>query len=94
MAWNKMSQRLLGKAILSLFVGMTFFSCAGTDSSVQKKTEENPYLFKAGTPVADSLASGMPEFARSVFKGVIDSVPGEYYYYATNGRIDSLFQKE
>ena len=94
MAWNKMSQRLLDKAILSLFVGMTFFSCAGTDSSVQKKAEENPYLFKAGTPVADSLASGMPEFARSVFKGVVDSVPGEYYYHATNGRIDSLFQKD
>ena len=94
MAWNKMSQRLLGKDILSLFVGMTFFSCAGTDSSVQKKAEENPYLFKAGTPVADSLASGMPEFARSVFKGVVDSVPGEYYYHATNGRIDSLFQKD
>ena len=97
MALNKnitTNQRSLGKAILSLFIGIAITSCAGTDSSVQKKGEENPNLVKAGTPTADSLAEGMPEFARSVFKGVLDSVPGEYYYYTSNGRIDTLFQKE
>ena len=97
MAWNKnitTNQRSLGKVILTLFIGTAITSCAGTNSSVQKKGEENPNLIKAGTPVADSLAEGMPEFARSVFKGVLDSVPGEYYYYTSNGRIDTLFQKE
>ncbi|WP_407457029.1 hypothetical protein [Fibrobacter sp.] len=34
------------------------------------------------------------KFSRSIFKGVIDSVPGEYYYYATDGRIDTLFKRE
>ncbi|MBO4711213.1 hypothetical protein J5681_04785 [bacterium] len=97
MALNKnitTNQRSLGKAILSLFIGIVITSCAGTDSSVQKKGEENPNLVKAGTPTADSLAEGMPEFARSVFKGTLDSVPGECYYHVTNGRIDALLQKE
>jgi hypothetical protein len=34
------------------------------------------------------------KFSRSVLKGVIDSVPGDYYYYATDGRIDTLFKRE
>ena len=37
MACNKKNQRFLGKAILSLFIGMVLISCAGTGSSVQKK---------------------------------------------------------
>ena len=82
------------KGLLSLFIGMAFFSCASTDSSVQKKTEENPNLFRIGTPIADILASKMPKFAHSVFKGALDSIPGEYYYYATDGKIDSLLKKE
>ena len=82
------------KGLLPIFIGMALISCAGTDSSVQKKEEVIPNLFKAGTSIADTLASRMPEFARSVFKKTIDSVPGEYYYYASNGRIDSLIQKE
>ena len=97
MAWNKnitKNQMSLGKAILSLFIIMAITSCAGTNSPEQTKGEENPNLVKVGTPVADSLAEGMPEFARSVFKGVLDSVPEEYYYHATNGRIDALLQKE
>ena len=82
------------KSLLTLFMGMALINCAGTDSSAQKNGEENPNLFKAGTPFADSLASTMPELARSVFKGTIDSVPGEYYYHFTDGRIDTLFKKE
>ena len=82
------------KVLFPLFIGMALISCAGTESSEQTKVEDNPNLFKAGTPFADSLASTMPEFARSVFKGTLDSVPGEYYYHATGGRIDSLFQKD
>ena len=83
------------KSLLPLFIGMALINCAGTDSSsAQKKGEVNPNLFKAGTPVADSLVSGTPEFARSVFKRTIDSVPGEYYYHTTDGRVDTLFQKE
>ena len=82
------------KGLLPLFIGMALISCAGTDTSTLKKEVENPNLFKAGTSIADTLASRMPEFARSVFKKTLDSVPGEYYYYATNGRIDSLIQKE
>lgn len=82
------------KAALSLFVGTTFISCAGTDSSVQKKAEENPNLFRADTPIANILVSKLPEFARSIFKGPIDSIPGEYYYYVTDGKIDSLLKKE
>lgn len=79
---------------MPLFIGMTLVSCAGTDPSVQTKVNENPNLFRAGTAVEDTLASRMPEFARSVFKSFIDSVPGEYYYHATDGIIDTLFQKE
>ena len=82
------------KGLLPIFIGMALVSCAGTESSEQTKVEDNPNLFKAGTPFADSLASTMPEFARSVFKGTLDSVPGEYYYHATNDKIDTLFQKE
>ncbi len=82
------------KGLLPLFIGMTLISCAGTDSPAQKKGEENQNMFKAGTPVADSLASGMQEFALSVFKKTTDSVPGEYYYHTTDGRIDTLFKKE
>ena len=81
------------KGILSLFVGIAIISCAGTDSSAKKKGD-NSSLFKAGTPMADSLVSSMPEFAQSVFKGTLDSVPGEYYYLVTDGRIDTLFKKE
>ena len=97
MAWNRnifANFGVLSGVVLSLFFGMAFVCCAGTDSSIQTKVDENPNLFKAETPVADTLASRMPEFAHSVFKGIIDSVPGEYYYYATDGRIDSLVQKE
>ena len=97
MAWNEnitTNQRSLGKAILSLFIVMVITSCAGTDSSVQKKGEEISGRFKVGTPTADTLVSSMPEFAHSIFKRTIDSVPGEYYYNATNGRIDTLFQKD
>ena len=82
------------KGLLPLFIGMALISCAGADSSAQRKAEERPDLFKAGTPVADTLAAKTPEFARSVFKGAIDSVPGEYYYHATGGRVDTLFRKE
>ena len=89
-----MNQKSLCKAILVAFVGIAIASCAGTDSSAQNKGNENPSLFKAGTPVADTLASMMPEFARSVFKGTLDSIPGEYYYHVTDDRIDTLFQKE
>ena len=60
----------------------------------QKKGEENPNLVKAGTPAADSLTSKMPEFAHSIFKETIDSIPGEYFYHATDDKIDSLFRKE
>ena len=82
-------------AILSaLYIGVTFISCAGTDSSAKKKGEEAPNLFKAGTPVADSLFSRMPELAHSVFQKTLDSVPGEYYYHVTDDRIDTLFKKE
>ena len=82
------------KALLPLFIGMALIGCAGTDSSVQTKVDEKPNLFKAGTTFADTLASRMPEFAHSIFKSVIDSVPGEYYYHTTDGRIDTLFKKE
>ncbi len=82
------------KGILSLFVGIAIISCAGTDSSAQKKGHDNSNLVKAGTPAADSLVSGMTEFARSIFKGTFDSIPGDYYYHVTDGRIDSLFKKE
>ena len=82
------------KGILSLFVGIAIISCAGTNSSAEKKGEEKLNLVKAGTPAADSLFSGMTEFARTVFKGTLDSVPGEYFYHVTDGRIDSLFKKE
>ena len=82
------------KSLLTLFMGMALVSCAGTNSSAQKRGEEAPNLFKAGTPFADSLASTMPELARSVFKGTLDSVPGEYYYHTTDNRIDTLFKKE
>ena len=82
------------KGLLSLFIEMALVSCAGTDSSSPKESAERPDLSKAGTPVADSLVSKMPEFARSVFKGTSDSIPGEYYYHATDGRIDTLFKKE
>ena len=97
MGWNRKIFANLGElsgVVLSAFIGMALVSCAGTDSSVQTKVDDNPNLFKLGTPIADTLASRMPEFAHSVFKGAIDSVPGEYYYYATDGRIDSLVQKE
>ena len=96
MAWNRnifANFGVLSGVVLSLFFGMALVSCAGADSSAQKKGKEKANLFKTGTPIADTLASRV-EFARSVFKGVIDSVPGEYYYYATNGRIDSLIQKD
>ena len=82
------------KGVLSLFIGIVIISCAGTDSSAQTKVDEKSNLFKAGTPFADSLVSKTPEFAHSVFKGVIDSVPGEYYYHTTDGKIDTLFKKE
>ena len=82
------------KAVLPLFIGMALIGCAGTDSSMQTKVDEKSNLFKAGTPFADSLVSKAPEFAHSVFKGVIDSVPGEYYYHTTDGKIDTLFKKE
>ena len=82
------------KGLLPLFIGMALISCAGADSSAQRKAEERPDLSKAGTPVADTLAAKTPEFARSVFKKTIDSVPGEYYYHATDGRVDTLFRKE
>ena len=82
------------KGILPLFIGMALVSCAGTNSSPEKKGEEKLNLVKAGTPAADSLVSGMTEFARSVFKGTLDSVPGDYYYHSTDGRIDTLFKKE
>ncbi len=78
----------------TLFIGTIIIGCAGTDSSAQKKGEDNSSLFKAGTPMADSLVSSMPEFAHSVFKKAIDSVPGQYYYHVTDGRIDTLFKKE
>ena len=97
MGWNRKIFANLGElsgVVLSAFIGMALVSCAGTDSSMQTKVDDNPNLFKLGTPIADTLASRMPEFAHSVFKGAIDSVPGEYYYYATNGRIDSLIQKD
>ena len=97
MAWNRSifaNLGVLSGVALPLFIGMTLVSCAGTDPSVQTKVNENPNQFRAGTAVADTLASRMPEFARSVFKSFIDSVPGEYYYHATDGIIDTLFQKE
>ena len=94
MVWSKTKQGSFGKTILSLFIGMAFISCAGTDSSVQKKAEEKPNLIKAGTPIADTLVANMHEFARSILKKNTDSVPGEYYYHATDGRIDTLFQKD
>ena len=96
MAWNRNIFANFGGlsgVVLSLFIGMAVVSCAGTDSSAQKKGKEKANLFKTGTPIADTLASRV-EFARSVFKGIFDSVPGEYYYYATDGKIDTLFQKE
>ena len=82
------------KRLLPLFIGMALVSCAGADSSAQRKVEERPDLSKAGTPVADTLAAKMPEFALSIFKGSIDSIPGEYYFHATDGRVDTLFKKE
>ncbi len=82
------------KSLLPLFIGMALISCAGTDSSAQKKGEAYPNLFKAGTPVADSLVSKMQDFAHSIFKGTLDSIPGEYYCHVTDGRIDTLFKKE
>ena len=82
------------KTLLPLFMGMTLISCAGTESSEQTKVEDNPNLFKAGTPFADSLVPKMPELARSMFKGVLDSIPGEYYYHTTDGRVDTLFKKD
>ena len=96
MAWNRnifANFGVLSGVVLSLFIGMAVVSCAGTDSSAQKKGKEKANLFKTGTPIADTLASRV-EFARSVFKGIFDSVPGEYYYYATDGKIHTLFQKE
>ena len=80
MGWNRKifaNFGVLSGVAFSAFFGLALVSCAGTDSSVQTKVEENPNLFKPGMPFADTLASRMPEFARSVFKGVIDSVPGE-----------------
>ena len=82
------------KGILSLFIAIALISCAGTNSSAEKKGEETLNLVKAGTPAADSLVSGMTEFVRSIFKGTLDSAPGDYYYHDTYGRIDTLFKKE
>ena len=80
------------KTVLSLFIATAFLSCAGSKPSAEKA--EGPHLVKAGDPAADSLLSKLPEFARTTFKGSTDSAPGEYYYSATNDRIDSLFRKE
>ena len=82
------------KGLLPLFIGMALISCVEADSSAQKKGAKKTNLFKAGTPSADSIISRMPEFALSIFKESTDSVPGEYYYHATNGRVDTLFKKE
>ncbi len=86
--------RALYKSLLFLFIGTALTSCASTDSPVQKKADDKPNLFRAETPIADTLASRMHEFAQSLFKGVLDSVPGEYYYHTTNGKVDSLLKKE
>ena len=86
--------KFIYKGLLPLLIGMALISCAGTDSSAQKKAEDNPNLFKAGTPIADTLATRAPEFAYSVLRKALDSVPGDYYYHVKDGRIDTLFQKE
>lgn len=67
-----------------------FAGCAGPNSSL-KDEMQGKTLLKANSAVADSLLAKMPAFAQSVFKGVVDSVSGDYYYSVVDGRIDSLY---
>ncbi len=64
--------------------------CAGSNSSL-KDDMQGKTLVKANSAVADSLLAKTPTFAQSVFKGVVDSVPGDYYYSVAEGKIDSLY---
>lgn len=81
----KIAKKIALSLILAVLAG-----CAGsnpaTKNDVQGKT-----LVKANTPVADSLFAKMPVFAQSVFKGMEDSVLGDFYYSVVDGRIDSLY---
>lgn len=64
--------------------------CAGSSSSLKDDMQEKT-LIKANSATADSLLAKTPAFAQSLFKGAIDSVPGDYYYSVAEGRIDTLY---
>lgn len=75
---------------LMIWLAIFLAGCAGSNSSL-KDDMLGKTLVKANSVVADSLLAKMPSFAQSVFKGVVDSVPGDYYYSVAEGRIDSLY---
>lgn len=78
------------KQIMALLAIIVFAGCAGSKSP-SKDDMQGKTLVKVNSAVADSLLAKMPTSAQSVFKGLIDSVPGDYYYSVVDDRIDSLY---
>lgn len=78
---------------LAILAAVLFDGCAASNPSVGANGP-GPVLFKVGTPEADSLFSKMPGAARSAFKSMMDSVPGDYRYSVSDGTVSCMrFEK-
>ena len=78
---------------LAILAAVLFDGCAASNPSVGANGP-GPVLFKVGTPEADSLFSKMPGAARSVFKSMMDSVPGDYRYSVSDETVSCMrFEK-
>ena len=91
MACNKKNQRFLGKAILSLFLGIVLISCAGTGSSVQKKEGALATEQKLPEYASEYWNNGKPKTIMTGIlyndHGIIKVDSGHSEIYFENGKI-------
>ena len=92
MACNKKNQGFWGKAILSLFLGIVLISCAGTDSSAQKKGNSLVTEQKLPEYATEYWYNGKPKTILTgiLYKdnqGIISVDSGHSEVYFENGKI-------
>ena len=94
MACNKKNQSFLGKAILSLFLGIVLISCAGTGSSVQKKEGALATKQKLPEYASEYWNNGKPKTIMTGIlyndHGIIKVDSGRSEIYFESGKIKEL----
>ena len=94
MACNKKNQSFLGKAILSLFLGIVLISCAGTGSSVQKKEGALATEQKLPEYASEYWNNGKPKTIMTGIlyndHGIIKVDSGRSEIYFESGKIKEL----